>query len=191
MDHVKIIGSKISDIRHERGISMEELAKRCKMPIEVLEQIEVSETLTTLSPLITIARVLGVRLGTFIEDANELGPVVARCDEMANGVMFSSEAEASDTHLDFYPLASRKMGRHMEPFIISVKPLEGDRTEMSAHLGEEFIYVLSGRVEIQYGERTFQLGEGDSIYYDSTVDHHIHAIGSSSAKVLAVIYAPF
>ena len=59
------------------------------------------------------------------------------------------------------------------------------------HEGEEFIYVLEGVLEINYGKNTYILEEGDSIYYDSIVAHHVHAAADNTAKILGVIYTPY
>jgi len=76
----------------------------------------------------------------------------------------------------------------MEPFLIDVHPASGD-VPLNEHEGEEFIYVLSGRIEIRYGKDVYQLNAGDSIYYESAVPHHVHAL-DSDARILAVVYAP-
>lgn len=79
----------------------------------------------------------------------------------------------------------------MEPFMIDIFPSSEEDYKLSSHEGEEFIYVVQGEVEILYGKDTYILTEGMSIYYDSIVEHHVHAHGSESAKILAVVYAPF
>jgi len=79
----------------------------------------------------------------------------------------------------------------MEPFIVGINPSADTNFVQSSHEGEEFIYVLSGNIEIRYGKDVYTLAEGDSIYYDSVVDHHVHAADESPAKILAVVYAPF
>ena len=79
----------------------------------------------------------------------------------------------------------------MEPFIIDIQPNERQEFKLSAHEGEEFIYVLSGEVEIVYGKQTYTLCEGDSIFYDSIIKHHVHGVAGKSAKILAVVYIPF
>ena len=56
--------------------------------------------------------------------------------------------------------------------------------------GEEFIMVMEGIMEISYGKNTYLLEEGDSIYYDSIVPHHVHAYEGQAAKILAVVYTP-
>ena len=78
----------------------------------------------------------------------------------------------------------------MEPFIIDINPNEDNSYKLSAHEGEEFIFVMSGDVEVVYGKETYHLKEGDSIFYDSIVEHHVHGFEGKSAKILAVIYVP-
>ena len=63
----------------------------------------------------------------------------------------------------------------MEPFIIDVMPTQDTDFVLSSHEGEEFIMVMEGVMEISYGKNTYLLEEGDSIYYDSIVPHHVHA----------------
>ena len=79
----------------------------------------------------------------------------------------------------------------MEPFIVELVPSSGSDFVQSSHEGEEFIYVLAGTIEINYGKTIYTLSEGDSIYYDSVVDHNVHAANDLPAKILAVIYASF
>ena len=50
--------------------------------------------------------------------------------------------------------------------------------------------VLKGTLEINYGKYTYLLEEGDTIYYDSIVPHHVHAFEGQAAQILAVIYTP-
>ena len=83
-----------------------------------------------------------------------------------------------------------KADRHMEPFIIDVAPTDDSDFVLSSHEGEEFIMVMEGTMEISYGKNTYLLEEGDSIYYDSIVPHHVHAYEGQAAKILAVIYTP-
>ena len=73
MDTSKIVGEKIKSLRENKGISIEELAERSGLAIEQIERIENNIDLPSLAPLIKIARVLGVRLGTFLDDQDETG----------------------------------------------------------------------------------------------------------------------
>jgi transcriptional regulator with XRE-family HTH domain len=187
----KTVGEKIKQIREMKKVSIEELAERSGMEISLIQKIEQDKNVPSLAPLIKIARALGVRLGTFLDDSDSYGPVVVRSGEHHKGVRFTSQTSEAREHLNFFSLAFDKAGRNMEPFIVEIEPGTKSDYMLSSHEGEEFIYVLEGEVEINYGKETYQLSKGDSIYLDSIVLHNVHAGNNQPAKILAVVYAPF
>lgn len=183
------IGSKITTLRESLGLSVEELAERSGTEVLAIEHLESGEVAPSLTPLIKLTRALGVRLGTLLDDETELGPIVTRRDEAAKVNRIKSLETASDAGvLDFFSLASGKASRHMEPFMIDVQPAEAGEHKLSSHEGEEFLFVLDGAIEVEYGKATHTLGAGDSIYYDSIVPHQVRSEGG--ARIIAVVYAP-
>ncbi len=190
MDTSKIVGEKIKALRENKSITIEELAQRSGLAVEQVERIEGNIDLPSLAPLIKIARVLGVRLGTFLDDQDETGPVVCRKEEAKDSISLSNNAFHSRKHMEYHSLSKSKADRHMEPFIIDVAPTADNDFVLSSHEGEEFIMVMEGIMEISYGKASYLLEEGDSIYYDSIVPHHVHAYEGKAAKILAVIYTP-
>ena len=187
------VGSKIKGIRESKNLTIEEIAESSGLSVEQISSIENDQNLPSLGPLIKIARALGVRLGTFMDDNDALGPVVCRAEdrERDSSISFSNGATDARKHMEYHPLAQQKAGRHMEPFIIDINPTEQQDFKLSAHEGEEFIYVMDGELEIEYGKEKYTLKEGDSIFYDSIVKHHVHGAPGKSAKILAVVYIPF
>jgi transcriptional regulator with XRE-family HTH domain len=184
-------GGKIKTLRESLRLSVDELAQRCECDAAMIEGLEAGDIAPSLAPLIKITRALGVRLGTLLDDDTEVGPVVTRRDEANHVARVKSLETRSDAgELDFFSLAAGKTARHMEPFIITVNPPASEEHALSSHEGEEFIYVLSGRIEAEYGKDTYTLGVGDSIYYDSIVPHEVRAHGQAPAQILAVVYTP-
>jgi transcriptional regulator with XRE-family HTH domain len=186
-ESVVTAGNKIRSVRESKLISVATVAERTGLTVHQVEMIENGESLS-LSPLIKIARALGVRLGTFLDDIESDGPVVCRNEDYDKGVRFNSSTDNAK-HLDYYSLARTKAGRYMEPFIIEINNAEDDDFTFSSHEGEEFIYCLDGIAEVIYGQKSYRLNPGDSIYYDSIVEHGIKAV-NGKAKILAVVYAP-
>ena len=187
----KTVGGKIKQIREMKKVSLEELAVRSGMDISIIDGIEQEKNIPSLAPLVKIARALGVRLGTFLDDSDSYGPVIVRSGQHHKGARFISQSGETREHLNFFSLAFDKAGRNMEPFIVDIEPgLQSDYM-LSSHEGEEFIYVLEGEIEINYGKVIYKLGKGDSIYLDSIVLHNVHAGNSQFARILAVVYAPF
>jgi transcriptional regulator with XRE-family HTH domain len=183
------VGEKLATVRESLGLTCEQLAERSGCEVEVIERIEAGDVVPSLAPLIKLTRALGVRLGTILDDDNQVGPVVTRAEEAASVARLKSlETGAGAGSLDFFSLAEGKSARHMEPFLIDVHPA-GD-VALSGHEGEEFLFVLGGELEVAYGKDVITLGAGDSIYYDSIVPHQVRAAGDAPARILAVVYAP-
>jgi transcriptional regulator with XRE-family HTH domain len=159
--------------------------------VEQVSRIEENIDIPSLAPLIKIARALGVRLGTFLDDqTSEVGPVICRKGEADDTIGFSNNATHARQHMHYHSLSKSKVDRHMEPFIIDIDANDEKDFFLSAHEGEEFIMVLKGELEISYGKSNYRLKEGDTIYYDSIVPHHVHTAEGQAAQILAVVYTP-
>lgn len=184
-------GAKLTTLRESLGLSVEQLAERSGCDVVVIEQLEAGALAPSLAPLITITRALGCRLGTLLDDDTNLGPVITRAAETESVERLKSLETGTEKggHLEFFTLAAGKTSRHMEPFIITITP--GAEHSTSTHEGEEFIHVLEGSVEIEYGKDAHVLGVGDNIYYDSIVPHQVRAAAGGPARILAVVWAPF
>jgi len=182
------VGAKIRNLREMRCVSLDELSERSGLSAEQIEKIESGAVTTSLTPLLRIARGLGVRLGTFLDDVDASGPVISKPEGDLEAIRFAGPSDHDG--LEFHPLAANKRDRNMEPFLIDVHPAVNTNYELSSHEGEEFIYVLSGCLEVQYGKKKYLVHAGESIYYDSIVQHHVHAAENQDTRILAVIYAP-
>ena len=193
MESNKIIGGKIKSIRESKNMSISDISDRSGVSKDQIERIENDLEVPSLAPLIKIARVLGVRLGTFLDDQTELGPVISRKKDYKdmNTIRFTDDAPVARKHMEYHSLSQDKSGRHMEPFLIDIDSLGYEDFTLSSHEGEEFIFVLAGSIEVSYGKEKYALEEGDSIYYDSIVAHHVHAQSGQTARILGIIYTPF
>ncbi|MDR3136124.1 MAG: XRE family transcriptional regulator [Coriobacteriales bacterium] len=185
------IGAKITELREALLLSPEDLAERCGCAVQVITDLEGGQLAPSLAPLIKITRALGVRLGTLLDDDENLGPVLTR----ANAYKGSTRLKGLETHSDagelsFFSLAEGKAARHMEPFFISLEPSQDLEHSLSAHEGEEWLFALEGSLEIEYGKQLFILEPGDSIYYDSIVPHQVRSHNGQSARFVACVYTP-
>ena len=181
------LGKKIKSVREKKQISLEELSKKLNIDEQKLKEIEEGKRKPSLALVSKIAKLLEMRLAFFIDDAPMLGPIVSRNNNSKKLENFSE----NHNNMLFYSLAYNKQDRHMEPFIIDVLPIGEKEITPSSHEGEEFIYVLYGEIEITYGSEKYILKKGDSIYFDSVIDHTIKSLGNSPARILAVIYTPY
>ena len=186
-------GERIAEIRKTYSVSKEDLAERSGVSVELISKIEDSGHIPDLAPLIKISRGLGVRLGTLLDDDEQLGPVICRAGHADSAIRFKTglpEGASEGEHhgVNFDALAADKGGRHMEPFVVTIEP--DAKQDRSSHEGEEFIFVLEGKLALEYGMNKDTLKTGDSVYYDSIVPHRVLSADKNPVKILAVIYTP-
>lgn len=183
----QFIGEKISTLRTLKKVSIEDLAAKTGLSVRQLNLIESGVSIPSLGVLIKITRALGIRIGTLLDDTVKEGPAVVRSGEHQFTLSFSTNEDRE--HLNFMSLAPNKAGRHMEPFIIDIFHDDSDEPVKSSHEGEEFIYVLDGKVTVHYGNDVFELEKGDSIYIDSIVKHLV-TTSTEKARILGIVYVP-
>lgn len=185
------LGNKIQTLRTAHHLSSQDLADRCGCDVEVIEGLEKGELPPSLAPLIKITRALGVRLGTLMDDDENLGPAYISKEQMIEVERVKSLQTASDAgDLSYFSLAAGRPSRHMDPFVITVTPSGETDHELVGHEGEEWLYGMEGCIEIEYGKDVYVLHPGESIYYDSIVPHQVRAHDGQNAKFLAVVYTP-
>jgi transcriptional regulator with XRE-family HTH domain len=182
------VGSRVASLREARKVSLEQLAERTGFTVEFLRDLESDQVHPPLAVLLRVARSIGVRLGTFIDDRVSEDPYIVRLDQREEELT-ASRGKNHPTALRFHSLGKGKSDRHMEPFFVEVLAESANDDTESSHEGEEFLVVMSGSIEVRYGAQVHRLGAGDSIYYNSIVPHRVSAIGGN-ATVYAVIYQP-
>jgi transcriptional regulator with XRE-family HTH domain len=184
MDEANKLGSRIRTYREKLGITQEELAERTGIELDLIKDIETGNKYPAVGVQIKLARALGKRLGTFTDDIVVKDPLITKVSDRTE-----EGPSKGKSHYHYFPLSKGKTDRCMEPMLIKIDPECGEKT--SSHEGEEFIMVLSGKIELTYGKEKHMLEPGDSVYYNSLVPHKVSAADNRPAEILAVIYAPF
>ncbi|MGB9731282.1 phosphate acyltransferase [Calditerrivibrio nitroreducens] len=173
------IGSNIKKIIDTEQIDVEFLLKQVNLSEEEFKAILENETKPTVSTLLKLSRALNKDLSLLIY-GNEFKPkkaVATRRDERV--------PVRRRRGYDYESLAPFYIGRSMEPLIVDVR--RDEKQEFSAHKGEEFHYVMSGKVKTVVGEEEFILEDGDTLYFDSSIPHCINSITDYS-RLLVVVF---
>lgn len=183
------VGQRIKAFMAQKNIELHTLAKQTELSTEFLTSVIEDNVYPSLGPLLKIARALDVRLGTFLDDQLSKDPLLTRKAERTSELsMLRGKDKPVD--LKFYSLGKGKSDRHMEPFFVELLSESAEEKQLSSHEGEEFIVVHNGTVEIIYGDETYLLETGDSIYYNSIVPHCVSCKGAEKAAIYAVLYIP-
>lgn len=182
------VGEKIRELREDQALSLDELASRTGISAAVINQIESHMVSPPLGTLIKLARALGVDTGYFFrpEEGRRMNYSLVRHDERKRVSRVASK-EGVNYGYEYESLGYDLPDRRMEPFFITLKPSPFEDKGLSAHEGEEFIYVLEGEMEVVLGRHRDVLRPGDSIYYKSATPHRVGAHGDGETKIIAVL----
>jgi len=180
------LSDRIRMVREMRGLTIKDLSSRTGIDTETLIRIESGKVIPALGQLVKLGKALDMKMGYFISPGIDEPLTVVRKHERRS-VSRYGEAKSMLYGYSYESLAPDKANRLMEPFIVSLVPTQ--IREFSTHAGQEFIYVLEGEIKVQVGDRADSLKPGDAVYYDSNQPHSVRCVGTTPAKVLAVLYA--
>ncbi|NIO16268.1 MAG: cupin domain-containing protein [Deltaproteobacteria bacterium] len=184
-DEIKV-GEVIRKRREEAGLTVQDLAEKTGFSSAILTQIENRMISPPLGVIVEIANALNLGVSAFLSEGEEHDFSIVR-EKNRKIVSRVAMKDGAAEDYTYESLGAGKKGRNMEPFVVRLKPLGGRKPKLSVHHGEEFIYVLSGKVKVILHHYTDILEEGDSIYYNSSLPHHVHSAGHKEAVILAVI----
>ncbi|RQU88038.1 XRE family transcriptional regulator [Burkholderia cenocepacia] len=174
------IGQRIRRLRREAKKTLLEVATEAKLSVGFLSQVERHLTGISLSSLVNVAKALGVPLGTLIEQPRQPQP------DSHEG---SRKPYALDAASQWYERLSTTFdGSQINA--LKVQMMEGYRSEWVAHGGDEFVYVLAGRVCYTVGRKNYPLGPGDSLHFDARKRHRVANVGDGPVELITVSTLP-
>ena len=182
------IGPQIRKLRQDRRMTLQDLSQETELSKPLLSQIENEQVIPPLATLLRIAKALQVPLQTFFEEEdNTQKCLVVRAGDTSRMHRRPRHGGAPQPYL-YHSLAYGKKHKHMEPFLVEFDPHQTSKSQSVQHAGEEFLYVLEGRVELLHGGVQYILEAGDSVYWDSNEPHSLKALGDEIARGIAVLY---
>jgi transcriptional regulator with XRE-family HTH domain len=178
------IGPKIRAMRLKKKIGLVELGKHTGLSAAMLSKIERGQLFPTLPTLLRISLVFSVGLDYFFSGSREkpVVGIVRRKDRLR----FREKADARDAAYEFesldYPAVERTMNAYLAEFL----PVAADTLRPHQHAGGEFLYVLTGTLEMVVGGEAHELHSGDSIYFDSSAPHAYRRSGARPCSAIVV-----
>ena len=173
------IGQKIKDLRILCGLTQEELADRCDLTKGFISQLENNNNEPSISTLQDILKALGTNLKEFFMDDEDEQIVFTKDDYM--------EVDNND-HLITW-LVPNAQKNEMEPILVTIKPNSELQKDMP-HEGQEFGYVIKGKILLVVGKKTHKVKAGETFYYDTDKVHYIKNVSSDEAKFIWISCPP-
>ena len=180
------VGERVRTVRKKKGLSLLDISRRTDIDVAVLSDIESGTFSPPLGIISKLAKSLEMKIGYFISGEEKKAFTIVRKRDRKVISRYDS-ARGARLGYEYESLAPHKRDRYMEPFLMTLGPSEIE-DERSTHEGQEFIFILEGKMEVRLGDETFILEKGDAIYYDSTVPHLAKCHGQEPARILAVLH---
>ena len=171
--------SRIRSLRKRQQRTLKDVADRCGFTVSLLSKIESGKTTPPVATLSKIARALGVDLGALLGGQRSPSTVVTLADTLG-----ATPPTRTDKGYGFHLLAAERAEKSMQPFLFTAARGRIRRSSMS-HPGEEFVYVLEGRMRYHVGNVSHILGPGDSLYFDAEEEHDLEPL-TDSVRYLAL-----
>jgi transcriptional regulator with XRE-family HTH domain len=181
------IGSKIRRLRLRKSMGLVELGKHTGLSPALLSKLERDLMHPTLATLLRIAMVFSVGLEYFFNpEPKPVLEIVRKKDRLR----FPDSPDVDTVSYYFESLDFPVPNRGLNSYLAEFEAADAERARMHEHPGIEFLYVLSGRLELRTGENQHELAEGDAIYFDSSVLHGYRRMGSKRTTALVVTLGP-
>lgn len=173
------IGHKIKQLRIKNALTLEELASRSELTKGFLSQLERDLTSPSVSTLNDILEALGTSLSDFFKESKDEKIVFVEDD-------FFVDEQENCTINWIVPNAQKN---EMEPILIELEE-DGISQTIDPHAGEEFGYVMQGKIILVNGEHEFPVKKGETFYITGKYSHYLKNEGKTCAKVLWITTPP-
>ncbi len=172
------VGKKIKQMRTRQKISLDYIANQTGFAIDYLKNLETGKDIPPVGALLQIARALKIDSILLLKEEQESINTRKR------------EYTKRTKNYAYQTLTPDAENKHLKAFRVTVDPQQDHEGVGYQHEGEEFTYVLSGKIEIIVGDHVNTLGEGESLHFNSGVKHNLRNVGDKQAELLVIIFTP-
>jgi transcriptional regulator with XRE-family HTH domain len=174
----KPVGAKIKKARTGKKLTLEQVANETGFTPEYLKEIEAGKSMPPVGALLQIARALQIDSGALLRDEES---------KLQKRIKAQTKRTENYAYTTLTPGAENK---HLKAFRVVIDPGKDHKGVGYQHEGEEFDYVLTGKVEITVGDHVNRLKAGESLHFNSAIRHSLRNVGKEKAELLVVIYTP-
>lgn len=179
------VAGRIRSLRDDLGLTMQEMADKTGRSVAEYASMESGEEDLSFTFLYRCAEAFGVDM---IELLTGEGPHLTGYSVVRAGEGLSIKRRAS---FEYRHLAPTFKGKLAEPFFVTAPYNEDEQQapiHLSRHAGQEFNYIVSGRMRFAYETHVEELGPGDALFYDAARGHGMVATGGAPCTFIAIVF---
>ncbi len=173
------IGKRLMKLRKDKKLTLKHLANETGLNPRFISKVEKAEVMPPVSVILQLSRALEVDSSLLLREEKKRAG-----EKTAEGYQKRTEDYSYET------LTPEARHKHLKAFKVFIDPNSEHKPVGYQHLGEEFQYVIKGKIEVMVGENKNILGPGESLHFNSSIVHKLKNISSEEAELLVVLYTP-
>jgi quercetin dioxygenase-like cupin family protein len=172
------VGKKIRKARLSKKFPLDHVANETGFSVDYLKEIETGKAMPPVGALLQIARALEIDSGSLLKEPDS---------KMESRIKAHTKRTENYAYTTLTPGAENK---HLKAFRVTVEAQQDHKGVDYHHEGEEFVYVISGKIEVAVGEHVNTLEAGESLHFNSGIRHNLKSVSDETAELIVVIYSP-
>ena len=172
------VGKKIKKARTSKKFTLDRVANETGFSVDYLKKVEAGKAIPPVGALLQISRALEIDSGSLLKEPES---------KLQNRIKAHTKRTDNYAYTTLTPGAENK---HLKAFRVIIEAHQDHKGVDYHHEGEEFVYVLSGKIEVVVGEHINTLAQGDSLHFNSGIRHKLRSVSDEPAELVVVIYSP-
>jgi len=173
------IGKRLMKLRSEKKLALKNLANETGLSTKYISQVEKGEVVPPVAVILQLSRALEIDSG-----------ILLREEKRRAGKKSDEDYQKRTRDYTYQTLTPEAQHKHLKTFRVFIDPKSDHKGVSYQHLGEEFIYVLKGKIEVMVGENKNILGPEESLHFNSSIVHKLRNISDEKADLLVILYTP-
>ncbi len=173
---VQSVGEKIREMREKLKIDLDKLAEKTGYDSDFLRELEEGKISPAVGALIQISRAMSVDSSELLADEKK---EARRKSHLKRTKAYSYKSLTPDAE-----------DKHLWAYLVTLDPKKEHEMVAYKHEGEEFMFVVDGKVEVKVGEDIHVLKKGEHVHFNSGIQHHLRNLSSKVSTMIVVVYTP-
>ena len=173
------LGKRLMKLRREKKLTLKNLANETGLTARYISEVEKGEVIPPVSVILQLSRALEIDSGVLLTE-----------EKKRRGKDSDEDFQKRTKDYTYQTLTPEARHKHLKAFRIFIDPKSDHKGVSYQHLGEEFIYVFKGKIEVMVGENKNTLAPDECLHFNSSIVHKLRNISGERAELLVVLYTP-
>ena len=173
------LGKRLMRLRREKKMTLKHLANETGLKSDYISRVEKGDVIPPVAVILQLSRALEIDSGMLLREERKQA-----------GKKSDEDYRRRTEDYSYQNLTPEAQHKHLKAFKVFIDPKSEHKGVSYQHLGEEFVYVLKGKIEVMVGENRNIVGTNRCLHFNSSINHRLRNLSSEKAELLVILYTP-